>query len=80
MTMHRALQPRDDIDRLNESRKAEGKVLASIKESVNTPEKGFEQYIPPQKKTENKETLITATRVRTVNIKINRPIIIREHK
>ena len=35
MTMHKALHPRDDIDRLYVSRKEGGRVLASIEDSVN---------------------------------------------
>ena len=36
MTMHKALHPRDDVDRLYVSRKEGGRGLASIEDSVNT--------------------------------------------
>ena len=35
MTMHKALHPRDDVDRLYVSRKQEGRGLASIEDSVD---------------------------------------------
>ena len=36
MTMHKALHPRDDIDRLYVSRKEGGRGLTSIEDSVDT--------------------------------------------
>ena len=36
MTMHKALHPRDDVDRLYVSRKEEGRRLASIEDSIDT--------------------------------------------
>ena len=35
MTMHKALHPRDDVDRLYVSRKEGGRGLASIEDSVD---------------------------------------------
>ena len=36
MTMHKALHPRDDVDRLYVSRKEGGRGLASIHDSIDT--------------------------------------------
>ena len=36
MTMHKALHPRSDFDRLYVSKKEEGRRLAGIKDSVDT--------------------------------------------
>ena len=35
MTRHKALHPRDDVDRLNVSRKEGGRELTGIKDSIN---------------------------------------------
>ena len=45
MTMHKALHPRDDVDRLYVSRKDEGRGLASIKDSVDASIQRLEDYI-----------------------------------
>ena len=67
MTMHKALDPRDDIDRLCVSRKEGGKGLSSIEDCIDTPIRRFRDYIK-----KNKERLITVTRNSIGNIKINR--------
>ena len=43
--MHKALHPRDDIDRLYISRKEGGRGLASIEDSVNAWIQRLEDYI-----------------------------------
>ena len=45
MTMHQALHPRDDVDRLYISRKEGGKGLASIEDSVDALIQRFEDHI-----------------------------------
>ena len=45
MTMHKALHPRDDVDRLYVSRKEEGRGLASIEDSVDASIQRLEDYI-----------------------------------
>ena len=45
MTMHKALRPWDDVDRLYVSRKEEGRRLASIADSVDASIQRFEVYI-----------------------------------
>ena len=45
MTMHKALHPRDDIDRLYVSRKEGGRGLASIEDSVDASIQRLEDYI-----------------------------------
>ena len=45
MTMHKALHPRDDIDRLYVSRKQGGKGLASIEDTVDASIQRLEDYI-----------------------------------
>ena len=45
MTMHKALHPRDDVDRLYVSRKEGGRRLASIENSVDASMQRFEDYI-----------------------------------
>ena len=45
MTMHKALQPRDGIDRLYVSRKGEGSKLASIEDSVDASIQWLGDYI-----------------------------------
>ena len=45
MTMHKALHPRDDIDRLYVSRKEGGRGLASIEDSVDAPIQRLKDYI-----------------------------------
>ena len=45
MTMHKALHPRDDVDRLYVPRKEGGRGLASIEDSVETLIQRLEDYI-----------------------------------
>ena len=49
MTMHKALNPIDDVDRLYVSRKEEGIGLASIEDSVDASIQRFEDYIEKNK-------------------------------
>ncbi len=44
MTMHKALHPRDDIDRPYVSRKEGGRGLTSTKDCVDAPIQGFVKY------------------------------------
>ena len=44
LTMHKALHPRDDIDRLYVLRKEGGRWLTSIEDSVDTSIQRFEDY------------------------------------
>ena len=60
MTMHKALLPRDIVDRLYESRKKGGRGLASIEDSVDASIQRFEDYIE-----KHKGGLIIATRNNT---------------
>ena len=53
MTMHKALYPRDDVDRLYVPRKEGGKRLACIQNSVYTLIRRLEDYINEQKKADN---------------------------
>ena len=57
MTMHKALHPRDDIDRLYVSRKKGGRGLASIKDTVDASIRQLEDYIE-----KHERGLITTTR------------------
>ena len=45
MTMHKALHPRDDVDRLYVSRKEGGRGLASIEDSTDVSIQWLENYI-----------------------------------
>ena len=45
MTMHKALHPRDDVDRLYVSRKQGGRGLASIEDTVDASIQQLEDYI-----------------------------------
>ena len=45
MTMHKALHPRDDVDRLYVSRKEGGRGLTSIEDSVDASIQRLEDYI-----------------------------------
>ena len=50
--MHKALHPRDDVDRLLASRKKKGgRELASIEDSVNASIQPLEDYVKKQRKT-----------------------------
>ena len=64
MTMHKALHPRDDVDRLYVSRKEGGRGLTSIEDTVDASIQRLEDY------TEKHERgLITTIRVDTDNDK-----------
>ena len=75
ITMHKALHPRDDIDRLYVSGKEGGRGLTSIENSTDTSIRRLEDYIEKQG-----ERLITATRNNTDNMRINRMTITRKQK
>ena len=60
MTKHQALNPRDNIDRLNVIRKEEGRELASIEDSIDASIQWLEDYI--QKLTTPKTNRTTITR------------------
>ena len=75
MTMHKALHPRDGVDRLYVSRKGGERGLAGIEDSVDASIQRFEDYIE-----KNRERLITATRNNTDNVRINRTKITRKWK
>ena len=62
MTMHKALHPRDDVDRLYISRKEGGRGLASIEDSVDASIERPEDYIQ-----KHEGGLITDTRNDTEN-------------
>ena len=73
--MHKALYPRDDVDRLYVSRKEGGRGLASIEDSVDTSIQRLEDYIQ-----KHEGGLITATRNDTDNTMDNRMTITRKQK
>ena len=75
MTLHKALHPRDDVDRLYVSRKEGGRELASIEDSVDTSIQRLKDY-----KQKREEGLVTATRNDTENTRNNRMTIIRKQK
>ena len=62
MTMHKALHPRDDVDRLYVSRKEGGRRLASIENSIDASKQRLEDYIE-----KHERGLITAIRNDTDN-------------
>ena len=74
MTMHKALHPRDDVDRLYVSRKEGGRWLASIEDSVDASIQRLKDYI------QKKGGLITAIRNKTENTMNNRMTITRKQK
>ena len=73
MTMHKALHPRDDVDRLYVSRKERGRGLASIEESVDASIQRLKDYIQKYE-----GGLITATRNETENTMNNTMTITRK--
>ena len=75
MTMHKALHPRDDVDRLYISRKEGGRRLASIEDSVDASIQRLEDYIQ-----NHGGGLITAIRNDTDNTMDNRMTITRKQK
>ena len=66
MTMHKALHPRDDVDRLYVLSKERGRWLASIEDSVDASKKRLEDYIQ-----KHDGRLITAIRNDTDNMMNN---------
>ena len=74
-TMHKALYPRDDVDRQYFSRKEGGRGLASIEDSVDPSIQRLEDYIQ-----KHEGGLITATRNNTENTMNNRMTITRKQK
>ena len=75
MTMHKALHPRDDVDRLYVSRKEGGRGIAGIEDSVDVLIQRLEDYIEKYE-----GGLITATRNDTDHTKTNRITIARKIK
>ena len=75
MTMHKALQPRDDVDRLYVSRKEGGRGLASIEDSIDTSIQQLGDY-----REKHEGGLITATKNDTDNMMDNRMTITRKQK
>ena len=75
MTMHKALHPRDDVDRLYVSRKEGGRGLTSIEDSIDASIERLEDYIE-----KHEGGLITATRNNTDNTMANRMTITRKQK
>ena len=73
--MHKALHPRDDVDRLYVSRKEGGRGLASIEDSVDTSIQRLKDYIK-----KHERGLITAIRNNTDNTIDNRMTITRKQK
>ena len=74
MTMHKALYPRYDVDRLNVSRKKGGRRFANAEDSVDASIQRLEDYI--QKRGGR---LITATGNNTDNTRTNRTTITNEN-
>ena len=75
MTMHKALHPRDDVDRPYVSRKVGGRRLASIEDSVDVSIHQLEDYI-----SKHDAGLIIAIRNDTDNTMNNRMKITRRGK
>ena len=73
--MHKALHPRDDVDRLYVSRKEGGRGLASIEDSVDASLQRLEDYIQ-----KHDGGLITAISNDTDNTMDNRMTITRKQK
>ena len=74
-TIHKALHPRDGVDRLYVSRKEGGRGLASIEDSVDASIQRLKDYIQ-----KHEGGLITATRHETENTMNNRMTITRKQK
>ena len=75
MTMHKALHPRDDVDRLYVPRKEGGRGHASIEDSVDTSIQRLEDYIE-----KHERGLISAIRNNTDNTIGNRMTKTRKQK
>ena len=73
MTMHKALHPRDDVERLYVSRNEGGRGLPSIEDSIVASMQRLEDYIE-----KHEGGLITATRNETDNTMDNRMTINRK--
>ena len=73
MTLHKALHPRDDVDRLYVSRKEGGRWLASTEDNVDASIRRLKDYIE-----KHEGWLITAIRNDTDNMMDNRMIITRK--
>ena len=75
MTMHKALHPRDDVDRLNVSRKEGGRRLTGTENSVDASIQRLTDYI------ENPGgRLIIATRNNTDHTRTTRTTMTRKQK
>ena len=72
---HKALHPRDDVDRLYVPRKEGGRGLASIEDSVDASIQRLEDYIE-----KHERGMITAIRKETNNTIDDRRIITRKQK
>ena len=72
MTMHKALHPRDDVDRLYVPREEAGRGLSSIENNVDASIQRLEDYM--------QKILITATRNNTDDTRTNRTTITRKQK
>ena len=57
MTMHKALHPKNDVDRLYVSRKEGGRGLASIEDSVDASIQRLEVYIGKKNEQDDKMTI-----------------------
>ena len=75
ITMHKALHPRDDADRLYISRKEGGRGLTCIEDSIDASIQWLEGYIE-----KHRGGLITSTRNDTYNSMANRMTITRKQK
>ena len=75
MTIHKALHPGDDVDRLYVSRKQGGRGLASIEDTVDASIQRLEDYIE-----KHERGLITTTRFDTNNTINERMTTTREKK
>ena len=75
ITMHKALHPRDDFDRLYVSRKEGGRGLTSVEDSVDASIQRLKDYIE-----KHEGGLITASRNETENMMYNRKTINRKQK
>ena len=73
--MHKALHPRDVVDRQSVSRKEGGRGLTSIEDSVDSSIRQFEDYIQ-----KHEGGLITAIRNDTDNTRDSRMTISRKQK
>ena len=75
MTMHKALHPRDDFDRLYVLRKVGGRGLASIEDNVDASIQRLEDYIE-----KHEQGLFTVIRNDTDNTRDSRMTITRKQK